>query len=78
MCKKDTIWLQFVNTIFITQPIYDVTNSGECQRLQETFTECDKCDINIVGVYCGQIGAVNFQELCFVILHLLTVSKHVT
>ena len=42
------------------KPIFDVTNSGECQISLETFAECDKCDINIVGVSCGQIAAVKF------------------
>jgi len=36
------------------KPIFDITDSGECQML-----------FDIVGVSCGQIAAVNFQELCF-------------
>jgi len=44
----------------LLKPIFGVTNRGECQISLETFAECDKCDIKIVGVSCGQIAAKNF------------------
>jgi len=37
------------------KPIFVAKNSGECQRAHN-------CDLKIVGVSCGQIAAVNFQE----------------
>jgi len=44
----------------LLKPIFDVTNSGECQISLETLAEHDKSDINIVGMSCGQIAAVKF------------------
>jgi len=37
-----------------------------------------KCNIDTVGVACGQIAAVNFQERCFLTLCLFTFPNHVT
>jgi len=53
VCKK----VQLGHNLWIWLLILDVTNSGECHISLETFAECD---INIVGVSCGQIAAVKF------------------